>query len=163
MTDPFSGLPYVTSMQEIFWGVVLVALSLAIHAFGMVSTLQFTAAFKRRFEPTPTFARGVASLLVATWIIIAVHLSEVLMWAAFFQWKDCFPNLSTAVYFSLNQYTTVGSALTLPTDWRLLSGMIATAGLLGFAWSCGVLLTLAQTFQDNQLKMLQARRAKHDH
>ncbi len=38
--------------------------------------------------------------------------------------------------------------------------MIATAGLLGFAWSTGVLLTLASTFQENQLKRLTAR---HQH
>jgi len=42
----------------------------------------------------------------------------------------------------------------------LLEGMIATAGLLGFAWSTGVLLTLAQEFQDQQMQWLKARRAR---
>jgi hypothetical protein len=64
------------------------------------------------------------------------------------------------MYFALDEYTTVGSSIGLPIGWRLLSGMIATAGLLGFAWSTGVLLTLASTFQENQLKRLTAR---HQH
>ena len=33
--------------------------------------------------------------------------------------------------------------------------MIATAGLLGFRWSTGVLMTLAQEFQDQQMWRLQ--------
>jgi hypothetical protein len=90
-------------------------------------------------------------------MILAVHLSEVIVWALFFQWKECFPNLSIAIYFALDEYTTVGSPLDLPNNWRLLEGMIATAGLLGFAWSTGVLFSLATTFQDNQLKRLTAR------
>ena len=48
----------------------------------------------------------------------------------------------------------------LPQRWRLLEGMIATAGLLGFAWSTGVLLTLAQDFQEQQMQRLKDRRAK---
>lgn len=62
-----------------------------------------------------------------------------------------FPNYSTASYFAFMEYTTVGSPLNLPQTWRLLEGMIATAGLLGFAWSTGVLMTLAQEFQEGQM------------
>lgn len=80
------------------------------------------------------------------------------MWAGFFQWKHCFPNLSTANYFALNEYTTVGSNLRLPQSLRLLEGMIATAGLLAFAWSTGVLLTLAREFQAQQLQNYEQRR-----
>ena len=35
-------------------------------------------------------------------------------------------------YFALNEYTTVGSKFGLPREWRLLEGMIATAGLPHF-------------------------------
>ena len=81
------------------------------------------------------------------------------MWAAFLQWKDCFANFSQAGYFALMQYTTVGSDYRLPENWRLLSGMIATSGLMGFAWSTGVLLTLAQDFQQQQLQLRKAQQA----
>ena len=38
--------------------------------------------------------------------------------------------------------------------------MIATAGLLTFAWSTGILLTLAQDFQEQQMLLLKQRREK---
>jgi hypothetical protein len=61
-------------------------------------------------------------------------------------------------YFSLNQYTTVGSSLGLPLHWRLLDGTIAGAGLLTFVWPTGILLATAQNFQDRQMKSF---RQKH--
>ena len=35
-----------------------------------------------------------------------------------------------------------------PLPWRLLAGLLVTAGLLNFAWSTGVLLTQAQEFPE---------------
>ena len=153
--------PYVTSMDEMFWGGILVAISLTMHGVAMLYTLRINTAYKMRYAKSPSFVTGMIALILASWMITAAHILEVIMWAGFFQWQHCFVNFSTAVYFSLNEYTTVGSAFNLPQNWRLLEGMIATAGLLGFAWSTGVLLTLAQEFQEQQLELLKQRRAKH--
>ena len=60
-------------------------------------------------------------------------------------------------------YTTRGCSYNLRERWRLLEGMIAMAGLLTFAWSTGVLLTLAQDFQNKQLLILKQRREKRMH
>jgi hypothetical protein len=68
--------------------------------------------------------------------------------------RDAFPTTSAAYYYSLLQYTTAGSELSLPDRWRLLGGMIAIAGVLAFAWSTAVLLALAQRFQHEQLKRM---------
>ena len=105
---------------------------------------------------------GLITLILASWIIILVHCSEVMIWAAFFYfWTGGMPNASTAYYFALLEYTTLGSSLHLPLDWRLLEGLTAIAGVLTFAWSTGVLLTLAQTFQEQQVLALQQRRERH--
>ena len=56
-----------------------------------------------------------------------VHLSEVMVWAAFFSWKGAFSNYSLSYYFSLNEFTTLGSNYNLPLHWRLLEGLTATA------------------------------------
>src|SRR5271170_1259508 len=149
MNDP-SALVYVISIEELTWGVLLVALSLFIHGFGMILVLQVSNAFKARIEHSRFIGSGVGVIILCSWLIILVHLSEVLVWSAFFFWKGAMPNMSLAFYFALNEYTTVGSNYNLPQHWRLLEGMIATAGLLGFAWSTGILLTLAQEFQDRQ-------------
>ena len=141
---------YVTSMDEMFWGVVLVGISLIMHGFGMQATLRISAGYLRRFQNSTSFAVGMSHLILASWMITLAHMLEVMMWAAFFQWKQCFSNYSTAVYFALNEYTTLGSTLDLPQNWRLLGGIIATAGLLGFAWSTGIFLSLVQGFQERR-------------
>jgi len=37
---------YVSRLEEILWGCLLVAITLVIHAFGMIWTLRFSYAFK---------------------------------------------------------------------------------------------------------------------
>ena len=149
---------YVISLREILWGAMLVASTMIIHGFGMILTLRVNNAFKPRLERTRSFLLGVFALVLASWMIILVHLLEVAVWAGFFLFKGAMPNYSIAYYFSLNDYTTLGSKYNLPQNWRLLEGMIATAGLLGFAWSTGVMLTLAQNFQVHRMQLLKRRR-----
>ena len=93
-------------------------------------------------------------------MIVLVHLVELLVWAAFFLWQDAMPNASSSYYFALMHYTTVGSSFNLPLRWRLLDGMLPIAGLMTFAWSTGVLFTLAQEFQIAQLSYIDLRRAQ---
>ena len=151
---------YVTSLEEVFWGGVLVAITMTLHGIGMLSILRVNLFLKLRFAGKPGFASGLLMLISASWMIMLVHLIEVIVWASFFLWKGAFPNRSIAYYFSLNEYTTVGSNYNLPLHWRLLEGMIATAGLLTFAWSTGILFTLAQEFQEQRMTEISQRREK---
>ena len=151
MTDPLTAA-YVTSLDEVFWGVILIALTMAIHGFGVILTLRAGGALQRReTDGRTSFGRGISTLIIATWILVIVHLIEVLIWGVFFWLRDAFANASTAFYYALMQYTTVGSIYNLPSRWQLLGGMIAMAGLLTFAWSTSVLFTLAEKFQSQQL------------
>jgi len=157
---------YVTGAEELVWSLVLMASTVIIHGFGMALTLHATGSFKQRFGANARLRSGIAPVVVGSWMILAVHIVEIAMWAGFFQWKHCFANFSTAVYFTGLQYTTVGSTLSLPSHWRLLEIMVPSAGFMGFAWSTGVLMTLAQDFQTAQLTLLRSmpvmRRSKPD-
>ena len=156
---------YVTRIEEILWGALLVAITLAMHGFGMLLTLRASYAFKERFERSQSFSLGMVIIILASWMIIVVHLIEVGVWARFFLWKDAIASAksgpSLCYYFALMDYTTLGCNYNLKLKWRLLEGMIAIAGLLTFAWSTGILLTLAQELQDQQLALLKQRRNKH--
>jgi hypothetical protein len=160
MNDAPPAPPYVTSLEEVIWGGILVAITMAMHGLGMLAVLRVNTRLKWRFAQSRSFVAGIGILILASWMILLVHLVEVVVWAGFFYWKGAFGNASTSYYFSLNQYTTVGSSLGLPLHWRLLEGMIAAAGLLTFAWSTGVLLVLAQEFQDQQMASFKQRRTK---
>jgi len=141
-------MSYVTSLEEVFWGTALVAVTMAVHGCGMLATLRACHLLGHGSGRPLTFLRGGAILILASWMIVLVHLVEVMAWAAFFLWQQAMPDPSASYYFSLMQYTTVGSAFNLPLRWRLLDGMLAIAGLMTFAWSTGVLFMLAQDFQD---------------
>jgi hypothetical protein len=160
MNDALAQTSYVISLEEVFWGGLLVAITMALHGCGMLAILRVNNGLKLRFEPKPSLKSGLVIIILTSWMIVLVHLTEVVVWAAFFLWKGAFPNHSTAYYFSLNEYTTVGSGFSLPLHWRLLEGMIATAGLLTFAWSTGVLLTLVQEFQDQRMQLVRERNEK---
>ena len=67
-------------------------------------------------------------MVIASWIIVVVHLVEAVVWASFFVWNDAMPSASISYYFALMEYTTVGSAYNLPVRWRLLEGLIAITG-----------------------------------
>jgi len=155
---------YVISLEEVCWGGLLMAITMAIHGFGMLFVLRVNHIITKPFESKKSsLITGMYPVILASCMILIVHLIEVMVWGFFFLWKGAFPNQSLAFYFSLNEYTTVGSRFSLPRDWRLLEGMIATAGLLAFAWSTGVLITLAQKFQNQQMEVFKQHHQKKDH
>jgi hypothetical protein len=156
MNPASSPLTHATSLEEVAWGIVLIAVTMAMHAIAMPTTLLACHRLHARLSGSRRFRRDVVVLLAASWMIVSAHLVEVVVWAVFLDLQDAFPNVSAAYYFALLQYTTVGSELTLPDRWRLLGGMIAMAGLLTFAWSTTVLLTLALRVQAEGLHRIES-------
>jgi hypothetical protein len=151
---------YVISLEEIFWGGLLVAITMAIHGFGMLAVLRINHSIKIRLDKKKGLLSGLLPLIFASCLILLVHLIEVSVWATYFYQKNAFPNASLSYYFALNEYTTVGSRFSLPLHLRLLEGMIASAGLLTFAISTGVLFGLAKTFLEQPIELSSRRRKK---
>jgi hypothetical protein len=142
---------YVAGFEEIAWGVALVAITMVLHGLGMVWTLRAVRGLKTRLRSHANLVTSLIVLVVAAWLITVSHLVEVFAWAGFLHWKQALPNMSSAYYLALLDYTTLGCEYELPVKWRLLEGMIAISGLMTFAWSTGVLFTLAQQFQEFML------------
>ena len=91
-----------------------------------------------RGVPGPGFFAGVWLLIrLAAWVVV-IHIIEITGWAMFYWWKQCLPDLESALYFSVVTYTTVGYGdLTLVKGWRLLGGIEALTGILMCGWSTG--------------------------
>src|SRR5262249_32163338 len=139
----------------------LLCVTMTIHGLAMICIMAWYNRRKAKLEESASILRGIGALIISSWFIVLSHLLEVMVWSGFFLWKGAMPNRSVSFYFSLMEYTTVGSNYNLPLNWRLLEGMLATAGLLTFAWSTAVLLTLAEDFQDREMKVLDRRRKGH--
>jgi len=140
--------------------VLIVATSIVIimHGLGMLGTMAVASSFNRWIARHQALRYGVSTLIVASLIIITVHFLEVIVWALLFYWAGAVPNASDSFYFTTLQYVTVGSSINLPFRWRNLEGAVAMTGLLTFAWSTGVLMTLVGEFQSQILQAMRQHR-----
>ena len=122
-------------LQTLLTAFVLMALSVAIHAMGLTAALRWLGGSAR---PAAGFWRSTWLLIaVAAWVIF-IHLIEITFWGLFYSWKQCMPDLQSALYFSAVTYTTTGYGdLVLPKEWRLVGGVEALTGILMCGWSAG--------------------------
>jgi len=142
---------YVISFEEVMWGGLLVAITMAIHGAGMCVTLGISEVLKERSEHTESFLIGIGIVILASLLIVLTNLLEVMVWALFFVLQGALSSYSVAYYAALLNYTTLQAGY-LPQRWHLLEALLGMAGLLTVAWSTGILYMLAQDFQDNQLR-----------
>ena len=150
-------MAYVIRLDEIVWGGVLLALTLVIHGAGMFLTLRLDAALLNRTGRARPGYMSMTILILAAWMIILFSLIEVTMWAGFFVWRNAQPNIFSAYYNAMLNYTTLQAGY-LPLRWRLLEGILGMAGLLTFAWSTSILFSLAQELTQEALQEVADRK-----
>jgi hypothetical protein len=107
----------------------LVATTVLIHAAGLgmvlAHVLHSPARTDKRFWPITWLLIRIA------WLLIVIHMFEIAVWALFFWWEKCLPNIESAFYFSGVTYVTLGYGdLLLPKEWRLFGPLEALAGNL---------------------------------
>src|SRR5215471_17045833 len=107
----------------------LVATTVIIHAGGLGMALSHalhsTARPETRFWPITWLLIRIA------WLLLLFHLLEIAVWALFFWWEKCLPDLESASYFFGVTYATLGYGdLLLPKEWRLFGPLEALTGNL---------------------------------
>ena len=114
---------------------ILLGVCVVIHAGGITYVMR---RLRYHVLPPPHFwAWTWIFIRVAGWII-AMHLVEVVVWAAAYTKIEAMPDAITAFYFSIVTYTTTGYGdLVLPAEWRVLGGVEALTGILMCGWSTG--------------------------
>ncbi|MBC8125925.1 MAG: two pore domain potassium channel family protein [Gloeobacteraceae cyanobacterium ES-bin-144] len=75
--------------------------------------------------------------------LLSLHLLQIVVWAACYQWDNCFPDFATSFYYSATSYSTVGYGdVNPPGNWRILGAIEAVTGILMFGWSTGVIFSV---------------------
>ena len=114
----------------------LVAATVAIHAVGLVMLLVPVLHLKMR--QANRFWSVTWLVIQTAWGLILLHLVEIAVWALFYWWQQCLPDLESAFYFAGVTYTTVGYGdLVLPKEWRLFGPVEGLAGILMCGLSTG--------------------------
>jgi Ion channel len=114
-----------------------------VHATGVRFITNHVVARWRTIMLRPTAWRADVLMSSAVFVLLALHLLEMVLWAAALVYSGLVPDWRNAGFFAGNTYTTVGyGAFVLPTGWHMLAPIIAISGLFTFGWSGSVLVDL---------------------
>jgi len=127
---------------------VLTAITIFIHGVGTTAWIRYLLATYSvdggHFRPV----KSVRVVILTAFVLITLHLLEILVWALAYMAvlpTDDLPSLEASLYFSAVTFTTLGYGdITLSSDWRLLSGLEAIAGILLIGWSTAFLFAVLQ-------------------
>ena len=83
MSIPLAEPLYVTSLEELFWGGTLVVITMIMHGFGMVAVVRANQAVTDWLKSKTSLMAGLFPVVLASLMIMLVHLTEVGVWTAF--------------------------------------------------------------------------------
>ena len=134
------------------WGLSLIALTIAIHAMGVVMMALVGFRIRGRLEarnlrlrhmiPIVSGAVGAVGLLLAV-----LHGIEAAIWAAAYLWLGALASPQDAILYSVDSMTTRGaSGLMLQRHWQLMGALEAVDGMLLFGISTAYMFAVMQLY-----------------
>jgi len=142
-------------ITQIFLGTVLISITVVIHAIGTISVVpKIHAATDWIFTSRGEVYRVFYTIQVVLWLFL-LHTAEIWIWAVTY-WRltslTHLPDLEAALYFSTVCFTTLGFGdVVLDKDWRILSALQASNGILLFGWSSAFLFTVVRQTWDSSM------------
>jgi hypothetical protein len=116
-------------------GLAATVATIAIHG---VVLHAIVASLRRDLKRGRLGARtwvNMSFVMAAVLLALAGHLAEIGLWALTLDATGAVPDIAAAVYSSAGSYTTSGSDIVLPPEWRLLGPFAAVDGMLMFGVS----------------------------
>ena len=131
-------------LKLIVIALFLMGICVVIHIAGIVFAAEKLVTRRREIEDRVGSPVHIGTLLVSIFaFILLLHLAEACIWAGFYYLAGLFQDLETALYFSLNTYSTVGYGdVVLPEAWRFVGTMEALSGVLLCGVSTAFLFTI---------------------
>jgi hypothetical protein len=87
--------------------------------------------------------------------VLAVHLSEILLWSSGQVFGRVVDDWAKAAYFAANCYTALGEPFALPHVWRMLPPIIAISGIFTFAWTASVLVDFVSRYNSLRAEIVE--------
>lgn len=135
-------------MWQIFIGLSMIALTVAIHAIGCARWLGFVGRQHAAREPHRQVTHLFFDLLNTGMVLLLLHVFEATLWAGLYTALPSSVGLSSfgeAVYFSLVSFTTLGYGdVVLASEWRILGPMEAMAGVTVIGLTTALLFAVVQ-------------------
>jgi|SRR5579863_2099507 hypothetical protein len=83
-------------------------------------------------------------IMGATLFAFFGHLGEIALWAFALKMSGAVADIGAAVYSSAGSYTTSGSDIVLPPQWKLMGPLEAVCGMLMFGVSTAFIFAVIQ-------------------
>jgi hypothetical protein len=135
------------------WGLSLIALTIAMHAAGVMLMALAGVSVRARIESRNHLGlRHVAAILIgligAVGLLLAVlHGVEAALWASAYWWLGAFNSPTDAILYSVDSMSTRGgSGLTLEGHWQLIGSLEAMDGMLLFGISTAYIFAMMQAY-----------------
>jgi hypothetical protein len=81
-------------------------------------------------------------IMVVILLALAGHLAEIVLWGFTLDATGAVTDIGAAIYSSAGSYTTSGSNIALPPEWRMLGPFEAVDGMLMFGVSTAVIFAV---------------------
>jgi hypothetical protein len=132
------------------WGLSLIALTIVVHALGVVVVALYLERAQGRVQQAATTRLRDVGLVAAIFAFVGLLLAilhglEASIWAAAYMWFGAMPSFQQAVLFSLDSMTTrgaIGAGLT--PRWQLMGVLEAADGMLLFGISTAFLFAVLE-------------------
>ena len=140
------------SVENWAWGLALIALTVGIHASGIVSMALVLHSIGIRVESQRLGLRRVFVILIgligAVGLLLAVlHGIEAGLWAAAYWWLSALASREEAILYSVDSLTTRGaSGLVLAQHWRMMGALESVDGMLLFGISTAFMFAVIQKY-----------------
>jgi hypothetical protein len=135
------------------WGLSLIALTMAMHATGVIFMALAGMSIRARIESRNHLTlRHVAAIqigLIGTvgLLLAALHGVEAALWAAAYWWLGALNAPADAILYSVDSMSTLGaSALTVEPRWRMMGAVEGMDGMLLFGISTAYIFAIMQAY-----------------
>jgi hypothetical protein len=120
---------------------LLIVLVTLIHGTGVVITTKLFKHEARHLRGRKLFVREFRLMVPMALSLIALHVTEISIFALFYFVFGEVGTFADALYASATAYTTLGIAEGALGGWRLVGAFEGLAGFLLIGWSAAVFVT----------------------
>lgn len=126
---------------QLIVGSGIISLTIVVTAIFLIAAIRILNHIGPWLAMPPSHYKIPVTLVGATLWLLGALTASVWIWASAFVLLELFEAFEPALYFAIVAFTTLGFGdITLPVDWRLLSGICAANGLLLFGLGAAFLV-----------------------
>jgi hypothetical protein len=126
-------------------GLPTILSTIVIHGLAALAIVHFVRHEQRLGRAGIRFRRDLIIVSGAAQLVLLAHLMEIAIWALVFEFCGEFPHLSTAVYHSAVNYTSLGYGdVVMSARWRLLGPLETADGMLMFGISTAMIFAVME-------------------